>query len=56
MLESEDGVSPAWPVGYDELEPYYAEAERLFRVHGTAGARSDRSGALDAIPVPGRPP
>lgn len=37
-LESEDGVSPEWPVQYDELEPYYAEAERLFRVHGTAGA------------------
>jgi choline dehydrogenase-like flavoprotein len=37
VLESEDGVSPAWPITYDELEPYYAEAERLFRVHGTAG-------------------
>ncbi|MFN8630119.1 MAG: GMC family oxidoreductase [Chloroflexota bacterium] len=38
VLETEDGVSPAWPITYDELEPYYAEAERLFRVHGTAGA------------------
>jgi choline dehydrogenase-like flavoprotein len=38
VLETEDGVSPAWPVTYQELEPYYAEAERLFRVHGTAGA------------------
>ena len=23
------GVSPAWPIGYDELEPYYSEAEHL---------------------------
>jgi len=37
VLEHEDGVSPAWPISYDELEPYYAEAERLYRVHGTAG-------------------
>ncbi len=37
-LETEDGLSPAWPITYDELEPYYAQAETLFRVHGTAGA------------------
>ncbi|HEY6516880.1 MAG TPA: GMC family oxidoreductase [Steroidobacteraceae bacterium] len=31
------GISPAWPVGYDVFEPYYAEAERLFHVHGLRG-------------------
>jgi choline dehydrogenase-like flavoprotein len=31
------GISPAWPLGYDELEPYYTEAERLFHVHGQRG-------------------
>jgi choline dehydrogenase-like flavoprotein len=31
------GVSPAWPIGYEELEPYYAEAERLYQVHGNRG-------------------
>jgi choline dehydrogenase-like flavoprotein len=31
------GVSPAWPLSYQDLEPYYAEAERLYLVHGTAG-------------------
>ena len=31
------GISPAWPVGYDVFEPYYAEAERLFHVHGQRG-------------------
>ncbi len=54
-LESEDGVSPAWPVGYDELEPYYAEAERLFRVHGTAGTDPIEACAFDAVPVSGGP-
>ena len=32
------GVSPAWPIGYDELEPYYTQAERLYHVHGQRGA------------------
>jgi choline dehydrogenase-like flavoprotein len=31
------GISPAWPLGYDVFEPYYCEAERLFRVHGERG-------------------
>jgi choline dehydrogenase-like flavoprotein len=31
------GVSPAWPISYADLEPYYAEAERLYLVHGEAG-------------------
>ncbi len=31
------GVSPAWPISYADLEPYYAEAERLYLVHGQAG-------------------
>ncbi len=31
------GVSPAWPISYHDLEPYYAEAERIYLVHGQAG-------------------
>src|ERR687898_2491076 len=31
------GVSPAWPLSYQDLEPYYAEAEELYLVHGEAG-------------------
>src|SRR5436190_14541597 len=31
------GVSPAWPISYGDLEPYYDEAERLYLVHGEAG-------------------
>ena len=31
------GVSPAWPLSYADLEPYYAEAEHIYRVHGTPG-------------------
>lgn len=31
------GVSPAWPITYADLEPYYSEAERLYHVHGQPG-------------------
>jgi choline dehydrogenase-like flavoprotein len=29
-----EGVSPGWPVRYEDLEPYYEEAESIFGVHG----------------------
>ena len=32
-----DGISPAWPVSYDEFEPFYTKAEWLYQVHGTHG-------------------
>jgi len=31
------GISPAWPISYADLEPYYDQAERLYLVHGQAG-------------------
>jgi len=31
------GLSPAWPISYDELEPYYTQSERLYHVHGERG-------------------
>ncbi len=31
------GISPAWPISYENLEPYYTEAERLYHVHGLRG-------------------
>jgi len=32
-----DGISPAWPIGYQDLEPYYTQAEHLYQVHGVRG-------------------
>tara|TARA_B100001179_G_C18324951_1_gene289749 strand:+ start:80 stop:472 length:393 start_codon:yes stop_codon:yes gene_type:complete len=29
-VEHVDGVSPAWPIDYDTLEPFYERAERLY--------------------------
>ncbi len=36
-VQHKDGVSPAWPLGYDVFEPYYGEAEALYHVHGQRG-------------------
>jgi choline dehydrogenase-like flavoprotein len=36
-IKHHSGLSPAWPISYDELEPYYTEAEQLYHVHGNAG-------------------
>ncbi|MEU5431986.1 GMC family oxidoreductase [Streptomyces sp. NPDC020719] len=54
-----DGTSPAWPFDYGELEPYYAEAERLYRVHGQCGhdpTEPARSGPYPHPPVAHAPP
>ena len=36
-LKHHDGISPAWPIDYGDLEPYYTQAEHLYRVHGRHG-------------------
>jgi choline dehydrogenase-like flavoprotein len=32
-----DGISPAWPLSYDDFEPWYSQAEQLYQVHGNGG-------------------
>jgi choline dehydrogenase-like flavoprotein len=36
-LRHVDGISPAWPLSYDDFEPWYTKAENLYNVHGNAG-------------------
>ncbi|TWP37256.1 GMC family oxidoreductase [Leekyejoonella antrihumi] len=33
-----DGTSPAWPIDYETLAPWYDRAEELYHVHGQKGA------------------
>ncbi len=37
VLQHKGGTSPAWPISYADLEPYYTQAEELFHVHGDLG-------------------
>jgi choline dehydrogenase-like flavoprotein len=36
-LRHYDGISPAWPISYEEMEPYYTKAEQMYQVHGARG-------------------
>src|SRR5271169_3398164 len=51
-LKHYDGVSPAWPISYDELEPYYSQAERLYNVHGERGRDPTEPPASAPYPAP----
>jgi len=57
-LEHADGVSPAWPVGYQDLEPWYGAAEQIFQVRGALGedpTEPFHSTAYSYPPVPDEP-
>ncbi|HEX6934905.1 MAG TPA: GMC family oxidoreductase [Actinomycetes bacterium] len=45
-----DGISPAWPITYAELAPWYDRAETLYQVHGQRG--SDPTEPPSATPYP----
>ena len=52
------GISPAWPIAYADMAPYYDRAERLYLVHGEAGADPTdppRAGPFPFPPMPSDP-
>ena len=51
-LEHYDGTSPAWPIGYDEMEPYYTLAEQLYQVHGARGEDPTEGPSSAPYPFP----
>jgi choline dehydrogenase-like flavoprotein len=52
-----DGTALAdWPVTYDELEPYYGEAERMIGVAGASGANPFAAPRSTPFPMPPGPP
>jgi len=58
QVEHEEGQSPAWPVRYADLEPWYGLAEKVFGVRGQAGldpSEPPRSTAYSHPPVPHEP-
>ena len=58
QIAHEEGVSPAWPIRYADLETWYGEAERLFGVRGAGGTdptEPPRSTPYAHAPVPHEP-
>jgi len=46
------GVSPAWPISYEDLEPYYTKAEQMYHVHGQRGEDPTEPPASGPYPHP----
>ena len=51
-LRHHGGVSPGWPISYEDLEPYYSKAEKLYHVHGERGADPTDAPASGPYPHP----
>jgi choline dehydrogenase-like flavoprotein len=51
-LRHHDGISPAWPIDYDDMEPYYTRAEQLYQVHGARGEDPTEPPASAPYPFP----
>lgn len=51
-LSHADGVSPAWPFGYETLEPWYGRAEKLYNVHGALGEDPTEPAHSTGYPFP----
>ena len=51
-LRHHGGISPAWPIDYEDLEPYYTEAERIYQVHGERGSDPTEPPASAPYPYP----
>jgi choline dehydrogenase-like flavoprotein len=52
VLRHHGGISPAWPIEYEELEPYYTLAEQLYEVHGARGEDPTEPSASAPYPFP----
>jgi choline dehydrogenase-like flavoprotein len=51
-LQHREGVSPAWPFPYEELEPWYSRAEQLFQVRGALGQDPTEPHHSEPYPFP----
>ena len=47
-----DGISPAWPISYEDMEPYYSLAEEMYQVHGVHGEDPSEPPASAPYPFP----
>jgi choline dehydrogenase-like flavoprotein len=54
-LKYPDGVSPAWPIEYGDMEPYYTMAEGLYQVRGARGEDPTEPPSSAPYPFPALP-
>ena len=54
-LQHHDGISPAWPISYADMEPFYTQAELLYQVRGARGEDPTEPPASADYPFPALP-
>ncbi len=54
-IEHYEGVSPAWNLKYEDFEPYYTQAEKLYKVHGKRGEDPSEPAAQKEYDYPALP-
>lgn len=54
-IQHAGGISPAWPITYKELAPFYDRAEHLYMVHGEVGADPTDPPRSGPFPFPRMP-
>jgi choline dehydrogenase-like flavoprotein len=52
VVNHHDGVSPAWPISYEDMEPWYTKAEQAYHVHGQRGEDPTDPGSASPYPYP----
>jgi choline dehydrogenase-like flavoprotein len=55
VIQHKGGISPAWPISYADIEPYYTLAEELFHVHGDLGSAPPVAGGYGSSFDPTEP-
>jgi choline dehydrogenase-like flavoprotein len=51
-VKHQNGISPKWPLKYQDFEPYYTEAEKLYHVHGKKGEDPTEPTRSEGYPYP----
>lgn len=51
----DEGVSQGWPFTYEDLEPWYTKAEKLYKVHGALGEDPTEPRHSGDFPFPALP-
>ena len=51
-MRHHDGMSPAWPISYQDMEPYYTAAENMYQVHGARGEDPTEPPSSGPYPYP----
>ena len=51
-VEHQEGISPEWCLKYKDFEPYYTEAEQLYKVHGHSSNNSNEPHHSQEYPYP----